>query len=65
MASVIAAIFMSLWASKRKCQKLHLSFVRSGSIALKLRNSTRLSGLRWLCLSIASISAPATAELLP
>ncbi len=37
MNVVIASIFIEVSASKRKCQKLHLLFVRSGSTAESLR----------------------------
>ena len=65
MKVVIASIFIVVSASKRKCQKLHLLLVRSGSTAASFRKITSLPGLRSLCLLIASISASATDEPLP
>ncbi len=60
-----ASIFIEVSASKRKCQKLHLLLVRSGSTAASLRNTTSLPGLRSLCLLMASMSGMATDEPLP
>ena len=64
MEFVSSSIWMSEFASQRKCQELHLSFVSDGSIAA-VAIQDFLTGLRSLYLVMKSVSAPATDEPLP